>query len=75
MVEWLTSQAPRDYAHFEGLTAKRICELAEQGDTLAIQSVKRETHYLGIGIANLVTLFSPEAIVLGGSVMGKPLSR
>ena len=28
-----------------------------------------ETRYLGLGIANLVTLFSPDMIVLGGSVM------
>jgi glucokinase len=69
MVDWLASQAPKDYPHLEGLTAKKICELAQQGDRLALQSVERETHYLGLGLANLVTLFSPEAIVLGGSVM------
>ena len=69
MVDWLASQAPEDYPHLEGLTAKKICELAQQGDRLALQSVERETHYLGLGLANLVTLFSPEAIVLGGSVM------
>ena len=70
MVEWLTSQAPKDYPHLKGLTAKKICELAQQGDPLALESVERETYYLGLGVANLVTLFSPEAIVLGGSVMG-----
>jgi glucokinase len=69
MVDWLTSQAPEGYPHLKGLTAKKICELAQQGDRLALQSVERETHYLGLGLANLVTLFSPEAIVLGGSVM------
>jgi glucokinase len=31
--------------------------------------VEREAHYLGLGIANLVTMFVPDAIVLGGSVM------
>ncbi|HET9408767.1 MAG TPA: ROK family protein [Candidatus Sulfotelmatobacter sp.] len=70
MVEWLTTQAPKDYPHLKGLTAKKICELAQQGDALARQTVERETYYLGLGVANLVTLFSPEAIVLGGSVMG-----
>jgi glucokinase len=70
MVEWLTSQAPKDYPHLKGLTAKKICDLSQQGDGLALQTVERETYYLGLGVANLVTLFSPEAIVLGGSVMG-----
>jgi len=69
MVSWLESRMPIDYPHRDHLTAKRICELALSGDELAIQSVKREAHYLGLGLANLVTLFTPDAIVLGGSVM------
>ena len=31
--------------------------------------MEREAYYLGLGLANLITLFAPEAIVLGGSVM------
>jgi glucokinase len=69
MVAWLENEAPPDYPHRNGLSAKRICELAIQGDALAMQAVDRETHYLGLGLANLVTLFAPDAIVLGGSVM------
>jgi len=69
MVGWLESNSPRDYPHRINLTAKRICELAREGDALALQSVQRETRYLGLGLANLVTLFTPDAIVLGGSVM------
>jgi glucokinase len=70
MVEWLTSQATKDYPHLEGVTAKKICELAQAGDQLACRSVDREAYYLGLGLANLITLFAPEAIVLGGNVMG-----
>lgn len=51
------------------LTAKMICELARAGYPAAKREVEREGHYLGIGVANLVTLFAPEVIVLGGSVM------
>lgn len=69
MVAWLESQMPKEYPHAANLTAKRICELARAGDALAQQAVEREAHYLGLGIANLVTLFTPDAIVLGGSVM------
>ena len=69
MVAWLESEAPAGYAYRDRLTAKRVCELAVQGDELARRAVDRETYYLGLGLANLVTLFAPDAIVLGGSVM------
>lgn len=51
------------------ITAKQICELARGGEPLAGQAVERQSRYLAIGIANLVTLLVPDAIVLGGSVM------
>lgn len=69
MVSWIEGKMPADYPHRANLTAKRICELAGEGDSLALQVCEREAHYLGLGLANLVTLFTPDAIVLGGSVM------
>ena len=69
MVAWLESSAPTDYSHRTDLTAKKICELAQQGDAWAKRAVERESRYLGLGLANLVTMFVPEIIVLGGSVM------
>jgi len=68
MAEWVVAKAPKDYSE-EPLTAKRICELARNGDPLACRAVEREGHYLGLGIANLITLFTPEVIILGGNVM------
>lgn len=69
MANWVDTNSSSDYPHRANLTAKRICELAREGDALALQAVQRETRYLGLGLANLVTLFAPDAIVLGGSVM------
>ena len=51
------------------LEASQICELSQQGDALAVRAVKREVHYLALGLANLVTLFAPDVICLGGGVM------
>lgn len=51
------------------LTAAQICSLARQANPLAMRAVKRESHYLGLGLANLVTLFAPDVICLGGGVM------
>lgn len=50
-------------------TAKEVCELARAGHAGALREVAREGRYLGIGISNLVTLYAPDLIVLGGSVM------
>lgn len=69
MVTWLESHAPATYPHRQGITAKRICELACQGDPLALQAVEHEAYYLGLGLANLINLFTPDMIVLSGSVM------
>jgi glucokinase len=69
MVAWMERNAPSDYPHMAHLTAKKICELAEQGDSWAMRAIDNESHYLGLGLANLVTLFVPDVIVLGGSVM------
>jgi glucokinase len=69
MVAWVETQAPANDLHRESLTAKRICELAQQGDELACRAVEREAYYLGLGLANLINLLTPDAIVLSGSVM------
>ena len=69
MVSWLESTVPPDYPHRTGLTAKRICQLAVEGDSWARSAIKREAMYLGLGLANLINLFTPDAIVLGGSIM------
>jgi len=69
MVSWVESKMPKDYPNRDNLTAKRICELARAGDELAREAVDREARYLGLGLANLVTMFTPDAIVLGGSLM------
>jgi glucokinase len=49
--------------------ARRICDLAREGDPWAREQVALEARYLGLGLSNLVTMFSPECIVLSGSVM------
>jgi glucokinase len=69
MAEWFRSNMPADYPNREGLTTQQICQLAIDGDALALRTVERETYYLGLGLANLVNLFTPDVIVLGGGVM------
>ncbi|HMN62093.1 MAG TPA: ROK family protein, partial [Anaerolinea sp.] len=49
--------------------ALEVCEAARQGDAEALAAVEQEGVALGIGLANLVTLFVPDVIALGGGVM------
>lgn len=69
LASWMKRTVPENYPHRTNLTAKRIFELAREGDEWAKRGVEQEGKYLGLGLANLVTLFVPDAIVLGGSVM------
>jgi glucokinase len=68
MTEWMDAQVSTEDAALH-LSAKTICEMAAAGHSLARAAVDRESHYLGLGLANLVIIFCPEVIVLGGSVM------
>ncbi|HEV2469980.1 MAG TPA: ROK family protein [Candidatus Sulfotelmatobacter sp.] len=68
MAAWLQHNAPADYPHRD-ITARRIFELAREGDAWAVKSVETEAFYLGLGLANLINLFTPDAIVLSGSIM------
>ena len=68
MAAWFAQQRPPD-SKSDGLSARQICQLARQGDASARRAVEREAYYLGLGLANLINLFTPNAIVLGGSIM------
>ncbi len=65
MVSWMSEQRPRTSA----LTAGEICDWARGGDPLALKAVEREGYYLGLGLANVITMFAPDRIALGGGVM------
>jgi glucokinase len=66
---WYTEQARERGLTVPPADAREVCLRAEQGDSLAQEAVLREGYYLGQGLANLVTLFVPDVIVLGGGVM------
>ena len=49
--------------------ARTICDLAERGNSIALHAIEHEARYLGLGLANLITIFAPDCIVLGGGLM------
>lgn len=54
--------------HPERIVAETVFAAAEESDPLALAVVEEAAVYLGIAVANLINLFNPELIVLGGPV-------
>lgn len=57
------------YPQTDGWDARRICAAADAGDPRGLAAVQREAHYLGVGLANLITQLCPEVVSLGGGLM------
>ncbi len=52
----------------EALSPKMISELCDEGDQLAIETFRRTGHYLGWGMANMVSIINPEAVIVAGGI-------
>jgi glucokinase len=50
------------------ITPALIARSADQGDAVAIEVLAETGYYLGIGIANLIQLYNPEILAIGGGV-------
>jgi glucokinase len=50
------------------ITARHVYDEAKKGDSLALYVFNLIGTYLGIGIADLVNIFNPEAVILGGGL-------
>jgi len=50
------------------ITAKVIAEAAFRGDEFAESLIEQAARYLGMGLANLVEIFDPEMIIVGGGL-------
>lgn len=59
-------ESPLAQIPFSRLESKDIFNAAEQGDPVALEVFEKTGEYLGIGLADAVHIFSPEAIFLFG---------
>ncbi len=75
MVAWARANAPEAAEPQTGLeppamlTAETICVRAARGEPWARAVVDREAFYLGVGLSNVIAMFAPDVIALGGGVM------
>ena len=52
----------------EKVNAEAIHQAALAGDNLATELIAQTAYYLGVGLANLINIFNPEVIVIGGGL-------
>ncbi len=52
----------------ENITAEEVEVAARNGDSLAKEVISKAAAYLGIGLVNLVNIFNPEMIIIGGGL-------
>jgi glucokinase len=68
----LLAENPRSRLHrameLEPLSAKMIHEAALKRDRVALTAMNETATYLGYGIAGLINLFNPDAVVLAGGL-------
>lgn len=63
------SQWPQSMLTVEDLTAEKVYEAGQKGDELALDVFRRCGKYLGIGLANLMSVIDPQIIVISGGVV------
>lgn len=64
----LDSGAPSSLPRGTQLTSRKIAEAASEGDRLSRAAFERAGTYLGEAISNLVNIFNPAMVILGGGV-------
>lgn len=55
-------------ADYEKVTSFEVFKEAEKGDELAQKILNKALNYLGICVANVITSFDPEVVIIGGGV-------
>jgi len=52
----------------EAISAEVVTEAAKKGDALSLEIWNEMSEYIGIAIANLVNMYNPEQVIIGGTV-------
>ncbi len=58
----------RENLHLDDYTPKTLYNLAKEGDYKALDLWREYGEYLGIGLTNLIHIFDPDVVVIGGGI-------
>ncbi len=50
----------------EPITYQAIIAAARDGDALVLEEIRKASDFVGIGVANLINLFNPSMVIIGG---------
>ena len=67
--EAVASKVVTSLKKYDNVTAKEVFKEASNGDRVAKNILKNSLTYLGIAVANTITNFDPEKVVIGGGVV------
>lgn len=67
--EAVLSNVETSLKNYEDVTSKEVFMEASKGDRVAKNILKSSLTYLGIAVANTITNFDPEKVVVGGGVV------
>lgn len=51
-------------------TAELVGQAAQQGDAVSREIIERAGHFAGLGLAAVLNFFNPQALILGGGLLG-----
>ena len=66
--EAVNSKVETSLRNYEKVTSYEVFKEAEKGDAVAKDIIDEALTYLGIGVANAISIFDPEMVVIGGGV-------
>ncbi|WP_040213766.1 ROK family protein [Clostridium polynesiense] len=66
--EAIESKVETSLKNYENVTAYEVFKEASKGDMVAKDILDKSLNYLGITIANIITSFDPEMVIIGGGV-------
>jgi N-acetylglucosamine repressor len=66
--ERLQSREPSVLGEIGALHYTDVIAAVKNGDSLATQEVKRAARFVGIAVANLINLFNPRLVIIGGQL-------
>jgi glucokinase len=50
------------------IDAKKVFEFKNKGDMLSQLIIEETIYYLAVGIVNIIDIFDPEAVIIGGGI-------
>ena len=63
-----TTVAESVHYRFGSITPALIAHCAEEGDPVALEVMAETGYYLGVGLTNLIQLYNPEVLIVGGGI-------